>query len=244
MAKSENLKKLVKLFIVILLFALWILYRAYFSQNKTKIGYEYEFQDNLLQVIYLSLTNYLSQHLQIRDYLMIIGGCSLDILFLTFSVVFILRAKSWLFPINAIMFYGFRGMNQALTLFEIIDTHLFDNPGFPSIVIPYFRACDFFYSGHTGIALIFSLNFGELEAPLLNKVGIFVTLYEGFMMSVIRAHYSIDILFALMCAHYFYFISKKVSYYLDEKIPICGQRLSTKYQSSLSVNSIKNSETN
>ena len=47
-----------------------------------------------------------------------------------------------------------------------------------------------------------------------------VVLIEIFVMTITRAHYMIDVVFGVLFAHYFYFLSFKLTPFFDRFIPI------------------------
>jgi hypothetical protein len=156
---------------------------------------------------------------------MISGSNILDVFFISFFILFVVKGNSWNPILHIILFYGVRNiLVQQFFLFEIYDTYLFGDPGFPSIVVPFFRAPDFFYSGHAGCAVLTGLQFRDFGHPKLLYVGIIIAFYEGFIMCVTRAHYSVDIIFGMLIAHYIYFLSTKLSMYADKYLPVCGKK--------------------
>jgi uncharacterized membrane protein YccC len=71
-------------------------------------------------------------------------------------------------------------------------------------MVPYDRTRDFYFSGHTGIALIITLEMFRLKQPFWVKFYCF--LMVGYLMTMLiasRVHYTIDIIggiiFAVMC---------------------------------------------
>jgi hypothetical protein len=223
---QENFKKrdiFLRFIIVLLIGTFWVIYRMfYLSDNKSSWDYKYCFKDKLLISGLGDLTNYISQNLYLRDFLLISGSNILDIFFISFLIAFVKMGRSWRAIVNFILFYGIRNICvQSLILLEYYDTYLFQDPGFPSIVVPFQRAPDFFYSGHAGSAMILALQFEILGYSHLKYVGIFLSFYEGFVMMVTRTHYSIDVLFGMLMAHYTFFLSKPIAEFLDFHIPFC-----------------------
>lgn len=224
MSPSKKKDVILKLIIIILGCIFWMIYRLLFIKDNKEIwNFRYCFEDKLLTVIFLDLTNFISQHLYIRDFLILTGSVLLDILFVTFLIVFIAKGHSWKPLIQLFLFYGFRGMFiQSVFLMEIYDTYLWGHPGFPSLVVPFGRAPDFFYSGHAGCALTLGLILSDLGYKPLYYFGLFLAFFEGFVMTVTRTHYSIDIIFGILCAHYMYILAGSVNPFMDKYLPICG----------------------
>jgi hypothetical protein len=223
----ENLKKrdiLLRFIVVLLIGTFWIIYRMfYMNDHKSSWDYKYCFKDKILIKGLGDVTNYISQNLNLRDFLLISGSNLLDIFFLSFLIAFVKMGTSWRAITNFILFFGIRNLCvQSLILLEYYDTYLFQDPGFPSIVVPFQRAPDFFYSGHAGSAMILALQFEILGYVHLKYFGIFLSFYEGFVMMVTRTHYSIDVIFGMLMAHYTFFLSKPIAEFLDYHVPFCA----------------------
>ena len=121
--------------------------------------------------------------------------------------------------ISLVLFYAFRGMVQNLFVFSFYDNYLFDfKGGFYSFFVPYGRESDFFYSGHCGIATLATLTFRDLNIKPLYYFGIIVTFLQIMVMtSITRAHYSIDALFGVLFAFYFFKVGKSIYRTLKER---------------------------
>jgi hypothetical protein len=74
---------------------------------------------------------------------------------------------------------------------------------------------DFFYSGHVGIPLICGLEFKRNGYLWVLILCIFVSIFEGFVMVSNRAHYGIDVIIGIICAHYFFKITESYINIID-----------------------------
>lgn len=218
--KAKNI--IIRLAIVNLCATFWFIYRHFYSKTIHEWTSRYCFEDKLLREVFHDLTMYISQNLNIRDILTITGSNLLDVFVVSFMFVYVLNGKSWKPFLHLGMFYALRGaIIQSVFLLEFYDTLLFANPGFPSLIVPFDRAPDFFYSGHVGCALIVGLSLHDMGYNEMFWVGLILAIYEAFVMTVLRAHYSIDVIFGLLVAHYLYFVAGKLSPWIDKMIPIC-----------------------
>ena len=130
------------------------------------------------------------KNLQLRDFFLLTGFLNLDILLLTFLAHYIRFGNSIKPLIGFLLFYVLRGIIQNFFLLSYYPVYLFTYPGFFSIVVPYSRAADFFYSGHTGCATLVALNFRAIGEYKLFYYGCFVTFLQVVVMTVSRAHSS------------------------------------------------------
>ncbi|MCE5229141.1 hypothetical protein LLG95_06045 [bacterium] len=73
------------------------------------------------------------------------------------------------------------------------------DPGVPSLLVTYGVGNDFFFSGHTSIAVLGAIEIAYLGLPWLAAVAAVVALLEISTVLILRAHYTMDI-FAAICA--------------------------------------------
>ena len=116
------------------------------------------------------------------------------------------------------LFYGFRTFCQTIFLMRYPDGLTWSYPGFPSVVVPYVNSSDFFFSGHLGILTFLLLENRESKDTLMTWVSVVSIAFEFWMMVVLRAHYTIDLISGIVFAHYIWIISKKPGLWLDQRI--------------------------
>lgn len=223
--KILKLKDLIIRFTVVLSgLIFWLVYRFYFlSEKKKSWHFEYCFKDKITLDLLGDITRYLSQNWNLRNLLMISASNFLDIFFVSFLCVFVNKGNSWKPILHLVMFYGVRNaLVQSMILLEFYDTYIFGDPEFPTILVPFVRAPDFFYSGHAGCAIIIGMQLRDMGYKEMMYVGVLMSFYEGFVLTVTRGHYSMDIVFGMMMAHYIYFYSTKLGDYLDNYVPVWG----------------------
>lgn len=184
-------------------------YRIFLSNKDTLTSndFPYQFDDRLLLNFFDSFTIFLSKNLQLRDFFLLTGFLNLDILLLTFLMHYIKFGKSIKPLIGFLLFYGLRGIVQGFFLLDYYPIYLFTYPGFFSLAVPSSRAADFFYSGHTGCAFLVTLNFREMGEYKLSIYGCIVTFMQVVVMTVSRAHYSIDVIFGFLMSHLCFIIA-------------------------------------
>ncbi len=221
LTSKQKINILIRFSLVILGFSIWLLYRFMLQSKNNEWKFLYCFEDRLLTTIFLPITNYISQNLYIRDFLLIASSAFLDIFMVCFICIYIAKGSSWGPLLHMGLFYGLRGaVVQNLVIMQIYDTYIFKYPGFPSLIVPYFRAADFFYSGHSGCALLIGLHMADMGYSEMKYVGFILSIFEGLVLTMLRIHYSIDIIFGIITSHYLYFIAKDIAYYLDWIYPM------------------------
>lgn len=219
---SSNQQIIVKFLVFSIAILSFVFYRIFYNKN-TNINwtYKYCFKDVILSQLLNNVTIIFSQHLIIRDYIIIFASSVLDLYYILFLIIYVVKGDSWKHIIALISFYLFRGtLIQSINVMEFYDMYIWGYPAFPSLTVNTERTADFFYSGHTGIAFMLALIFRDYQYKLFYYFGLFLTLLQMFTMTTTRAHYSIDVIFGLIASHYFYMFGRKLGGYLDKKAPI------------------------
>jgi len=129
-----------------------------------------------------------------------------DISFIITFAYWILKGKSGRLPITLAIFYITRAAIQKIAFLPYPEGWYWYDPGFPSLVVPYGRGSDFFFSGHTGFMVICASEWHSLKnAKHHNKVRNFVILsgiYTILILLVYRIHYFIDVFTGLFFAEW------------------------------------------
>jgi hypothetical protein len=205
-----------KLALILILTSIYLIYRYSLPSDDyikpLALDSKYCFNDKWL--FYTSFINkFAAKHLYFRDLILIFSSNCLDILMVSFIFYYIQnghKGECTRSIISLFMFYLARALIQNIFTFSIYDTYLFDYPGFFSFVVPFGRAPDFYYSGHCGCSFLLTVSFRDFGEKYFYFFGIFVTFMQVIVMtSITRAHYSIDVIFGIIFANYFYKISKQ-----------------------------------
>jgi hypothetical protein len=118
---------------------------------------------------------------------------------------FFLLARAILGPtirpfLGLLAIFALRQAAQATTALPAQDGMIWHYPGFPSLLVTYGVASDFFFSGHTAIAVWGGLEIGRLEWRGAAILGALVALFEVSTVIVLRAHYTMDVFTGVVVA--------------------------------------------
>ncbi len=124
--------------------------------------------------------------------LLIVSSLFIDVL------TFFLLGRSIFGPsirpfLGLLLLFGLRQIVQALCALPAPVGMVWEPPGFPSILVTYEVANDFFFSGHTAIAIYGAIELGRMGGW---KTGLIATLLAIFLTAsviLVRAHYTMDI---------------------------------------------------
>jgi len=118
-------------------------------------------------------------------------------LFLLASAIFGPTIRPFL---GLLIVYVLRQVSQGLCSLPQPDGMIWRRPGFPSLLVTYGTAGDLFFSGHTAIAVYGCVELVRLGGPVLPALGVAIASVEALTVLVLRAHYTMDVLAAIVAA--------------------------------------------
>ena len=75
--------------------------------------------------------------------------------------------------------------------FQMIYDTYWESAPIPSLFVPYGDASDFYYSGHTGLMFILTMEFWHRKSYFLSACSAIVTILMMQILMIYRIHYSI-----------------------------------------------------
>jgi hypothetical protein len=93
-----------------------------------------------------------------------------------------------------------RQVMQALCSLPAPPGIIWHHPGFPSLLVTYGVANDFFFSGHTAISVFGAIELARLRRAWLTVLAAGVVLFEVAAVLVLRAHYTMDVFTGALAA--------------------------------------------
>ena len=144
------------------------------------------------------LTRYLLSHPRAANATLILSSIGIDAfgLFLIGAGIF----GPTLRPFVALLIvFAFRQACQALCALPVPRDMIWRHPGFPSLLVTYGVGNDFFFSGHTAVAVLGAIEIASLGPLWLGIAAAVVAFLEASTVIVLRAHYTMDIV-AAACA--------------------------------------------
>lgn len=127
----------------------------------------------------------------------------------------------WLFGpsvrpfLGLVLLLAMRQVMQAICALPPPQNMIWHYPGFPSLLVTYNVGNDFFFSGHTAIAVFGGIELARLGRRWLTPLAVAIALFEIAAVIVLRAHYTMDIFTGLLAALWVAQVSKKLSPYFD-----------------------------
>jgi hypothetical protein len=112
----------------------------------------------------------------------------------------------WLFGpsvrpfLGLVLLLGLRQILQAICALPAPPNMIWHYPGFPSLLVTYNVGNDFFFSGHTAIAVFGGLELSRLGKRWLAIVAVAIVLFEIAAVLILRAHYTMDVFTGILAA--------------------------------------------
>jgi hypothetical protein len=104
-------------------------------------------------------------------------------------------------PFLAILIlFGLRQICQSLCTLPPPPGIIWRNPGFPALLVTYEVGNDFFFSGHTALAVLGAIEAAHLGPLWLAVPAVCIALGEMVIVLVLRAHYTMDVVTGALAA--------------------------------------------
>lgn len=117
--------------------------------------------------------------------------------------------------LGLVVLLGMRQTMQALCALPTPPNMIWHYPGFPSLLVTYNVGNDFFFSGHTAIAVFGATELVRLGKPWLTWVAIAAALFEIVTVLILRAHYTMDVFAGAVAALWVASLSQSIAPWMD-----------------------------
>jgi hypothetical protein len=114
-----------------------------------------------------------------------------------------------------IVLFGLRQISQGLCTLPPPPGIVWHDPGFPTLLVTYEVRNDYFFSGHTALAVLGAIEAARLGPPWLAVAAGLVALGEAALVLVLRAHYTMDVIAAVFAAFFAADLAERWSPVLD-----------------------------
>jgi PAP2 superfamily C-terminal len=161
------------------------------------------------------LNTYFAHHATAADALLILSSALID------ALGFFLLGR-WLFGGTVRPFLGLfllmalRQLMQAICALPPPPNMIWHYPGFPSLLVTYHVANDFFFSGHTAIAVFGAIELSRLRRNWLTAVAVLIVIFEIAAVLILRAHYTMDVFAGIAAALWVSSLSERIAPPLDK----------------------------
>lgn len=141
----------------------------------------------------------LAANRQAANALLVVSSALIDVLGL-FLLGAALFGPSLRPGVALLLLFALRQFSQATTALPPPPGMVWRHPGVPSLFVTYDVASDFFFSGHTAIAVLGAIEMSMIGPPWAAGAAVVVATFEAVTVLVLRAHYTMDVLMAIAAA--------------------------------------------
>lgn len=152
-----------------------------------------------VHLILIPATEWLASHRAAADALLIVTSGLIDLLGL-FLLISGIMGRSIRPLLGLTLLFILRQISQALTALPRPEGMIWRYPGVPSLFVTYGTRNDFFFSGHTAIAVYGAIELAGFRRRWLTVAAALVAVVEAMTVLVLRAHYTMDVFTAILAA--------------------------------------------
>ncbi|HTS38155.1 MAG TPA: phosphatase PAP2-related protein [Candidatus Solibacter sp.] len=156
-----------------------------------------------------SLNLYLQNHPSAANALLIVSSAIIDIIGIALLSLWIFRGDTRPF-LALVLVLGLRQIMQACVALPTPPNAIWHSPGFPSLLVTYGVANDYFFSGHTAIAVLGAIELARLRRPALTVAAVGLVLFEAATVLILRAHYTMDVFTGLITGLYASHLAERI----------------------------------
>jgi hypothetical protein len=152
---------------------------------------------------------YFAEHPAAADRLLIASSAVIDSLGVFLLAVSIFGASVRPF-LGMLLLFAMRQICQLLCALPPPEGMIWHNPGWPSLLVTYDVATDFFFSGHTGMAVLGAVELARLGGGRRWLIlGLIIVVFEASTVLILRAHYTMDVFTGAVAARYATILAKR-----------------------------------
>jgi hypothetical protein len=157
---------------------------------------------------------YFSTHERAANCALIISSFFIDVLGLSLIAAAIF-GKSFAPFLGILIVFSLRQICQLCCTLPPPPGIIWRDPGFPTILVTYGVGNDFFFSGHTALAVLGAIEICHMAPWWLGTIAISVALGEAMFVLVLRAHYTMDVITGAFAAWFAADLAGRIAPWLD-----------------------------
>jgi len=153
---------------------------------------------------------YLQHHPGGANALLVVSSGIIDLLGIFLLSMWIFRADPRPF-LGLVIVLGLRQIMQACVALPAPPDAIWHYPGFPSLLVTYGVAYDYFFSGHTAIAVLAATELARPRKRWITLAAVGVVLFEAATVLILRAHYTMDVFTGLVTGLYAAHLAERIA---------------------------------
>lgn len=157
---------------------------------------------------------WLSQSDRAANRLLIVSSFFIDALGLSIIAMAVFGGSFAPF-IALLILFGLRQISQAVCTLPPPPGMIWRHPGCPSLLVTYEVGNDFFFSGHTALAVLGALTLAQAGPAWLGLAAVIIAAGEMATVLLLRAHYTLDVIAGAAVAFFAHHTAGRVSPVID-----------------------------
>ena len=157
---------------------------------------------------------YFTRNEKVANRALIISSLFIDLIGLTLIALAIFGPS--FAPFLAILIvFSLRQICQLCCTLPPPPGMIWRDPGFPSLLVTYGVSNDFFFSGHTALAVLGAIEISQLAPWPLGFAVFLIALGEVMIVVVLRAHYTLDVIAGAFAAWFAADVAERIAPFVD-----------------------------
>lgn len=142
---------------------------------------------------------WLHEHPGAAKALLIVSSLAIDLSTL-FVLAYAVVGPSFLPFWGLLALFVLRFLSQTAVALPTPTGIIWRDPGFPSLFVTYAVTNDFFFSGHTALAVYGAMQMAGLGLPALTALAVLLAVSQMVLLIVLRAHWTLDVITGALAA--------------------------------------------
>jgi PAP2 superfamily C-terminal len=215
------LRPLLRLCVIIVGLAVWFGTQNLLGERPPVNKIEDKVLDRLI-----APNSYLNENRAAADALLIASSTVINILgvFLLGMSIFGPTVRPFM---GLLLLFGMRQICQWLCALPAPLGIIWYDPGVPGLLVTYEVANDFFFSGHTGLAVLGAVEVVRFGGRRWLPIAVLIVVFEVITVLVLRAHYTMDVFTGAVVALYVATLSKRWAPWCDRQLARLWERPSS-----------------
>lgn len=153
---------------------------------------------------------YLHAHPAVANLLLVVSSAMIDLMGIFLLGRWIIAGAPRPF-LALVIVLGLRQIMQAVVALPAPPGAIWHYPGFPSLLVTYGVGNDYFFSGHTAIAVVAAVEVAYLGKRWITAIAVVSALFEISTVLILRAHYTMDVFTGIVTGLYSAYLANLLS---------------------------------
>jgi PAP2 superfamily C-terminal len=158
---------------------------------------------------------YFATHEKAANRALVVSSLCIDVLGLSLIAMSVFGPSFAPF-IGIIIVFSLRQISQLCCTLPPPPGIIWRDPGFPTALVTYSVGNDFFFSGHTALAVLGAIEICHLGPWWLGGIAVLVALGEAMIVLVLRAHYTMDVITGAFAAWFAADLAGRIAPVVDQ----------------------------